>query len=283
MGHTLSTLLAVFWLAAATWGNGLPPEGTRGLPDPIAAGELPSLVAGGDPEPQVVAESEPAPVAPPEPTPPPTPTPAEPKADPEAVSACLDRSIDRIQARYEDVRDVEAGFVQTTRPAHLANTSAEPSVSAGRMVVAKPGKMRWTYETPEQSLVVSDGESLWIYDAAFGEAQKLPVTDGFLSGAATQFLLGEGDMRRDFEIALESCDAKRVVLQLTPKQPASYAQLQLVADPTSGNLTETRVDDLLGNSTTIIFENLRVNLGPDAKMFRFDAPEGVDVIEIEAP
>jgi outer membrane lipoprotein-sorting protein len=32
-----------------------------------------------------------------------------------------------------------------------------------------------------------------------------------------------------------------------------------------------------------VFENLRVNRDPDAKLFRFVAPEGVDVVEIEAP
>jgi hypothetical protein len=214
MAQSLSTLLAVFWLAAASAQTGALPAGEDSGAD-LPSAEKPAtetLVAGGDPDPPLVAESAPETVAEPKPAPTTTAAPSD-----DAPDACLDRAVERIQARYEDVLDLEARFTQTSRPAHLATTIAESTVSTGHMVVAKPGKMRWTYEEPQESLVVSDGQSLWIYDAAYGEAQKLPVTDGFLSGAAIEFLLGEGDMRRDFEIALESCETTRVTLKLTPK------------------------------------------------------------------
>ncbi|MGH0031123.1 MAG: LolA family protein [Myxococcota bacterium] len=200
----------------------------------------------------------------------------------QAAPACLDRTVDALQARYEKVRDLRARFVQTTRPAHMAGTASEPVVSAGRMVVQKPARMRWTYEEPEPSLVVSDGESLWMYDPAFGEAQRLPVGEGLLSGAAVSFLLGEGDLRRDFAISLVSCEAERAELELVPREPASFERLRVVVNPETGDLSHTRIDDLLGNVTEVALSELETGVAPDPGTFRFVAPEGVEVVELEA-
>ena len=149
------------------------------------------------------------------------------------------------------------------------------------MVVAKPAKMRWVYEEPDESVVVSDGESLWIYDPAFKEAQRLPVGEGFLSGVAVQFLLGEGDLRRDFAIALIACDEGSAELELTPRTPASYEKLRIVAEPDTGSVVRTQIVDLFGNVTVLELSQLEINVNPDPALFRFVAPEGVAVVEIE--
>lgn len=206
-------------------------------------------------------------------------SPAAESVDP-AAGDCLDRTIDALQARYEAVSDLRADFVQSTRPAHLGTIVPDPVTSHGHMVVAKPAKMRWVYEEPEPSVVVSDGETLWIYDPAFGEAQRLPVGEGFLSGAAVQFLLGEGDLRRDFEITLVSCDDDRAELELVPREPATYEKLRVVADPRTGALSRTQINDLLGNVTVLELSHLETNLNPDPEVFRFVPPEGVSVIEL---
>jgi outer membrane lipoprotein carrier protein len=226
--------------------------------------------AGEEPEPAPAGAS--APAAPPQ------------ASAPQASGAsCLDRAVDALQNRYERVSDLRARFVQTTRPAHMGGIAPEPVTSRGSMVVAKPARMRWVYEAPEQSVVVSDGESLWIYDASFQEAQRLPVGEGYLSGAAVQFLLGEGDLRRDFEIALVGCDEESAELSLTPREPATYEKLRVVVDPRSGALSRTRVEDLLGNVTIVELSDLETNLNPDPAVFRFVAPEGVSVIELQTP
>jgi outer membrane lipoprotein-sorting protein len=53
------------------------------------------------------------------------------------------------------------------------------------------------------------------------------------------------------------------------------------SDPATGELLETTVTDLLGNVTQIAFSGMRTNLRPPDSQFRFDAPKGVRVIELE--
>ncbi|MEM7410631.1 MAG: outer membrane lipoprotein chaperone LolA [Myxococcota bacterium] len=202
-------------------------------------------------------------------------------AVPEPTSeSCRDTAATAVQKRYDGVRDLRARFVQTTRPVSLGGGTAAKTTSRGTVVLAKPGKMRWSYEAPEPSLVVSDGKTLWLYDPGFREAQKLPAGEGFLSGAAAQFLLGAGDMRRDFEVTAVSCQAYEVELELVPKTPASYEKLYLTVDPRAGDVRQTRVVDLLGNIAEVAFEDLRVNQRPGAEVFQFVPPEGVKVVEL---
>ena len=195
---------------------------------------------------------------------------------------CVDAAIDAIQKRYESVSDLRAAFVQTARSVVLSGQGRSgASTSSGTVVFAKPGKMRWSYEQPEPSLVVSDGAVLWIYDPVHAEAQRTSVTEGYLSGAAIQFLLGEGDMRRDFRIAAIACTPDTGELELVPRVDAGYEKLRVVADLASGELRRTTIYDLLGNVTEVEFRDVRANQKPADSVFRFEPPDGVEVIDLD--
>lgn len=202
--------------------------------------------------------------------------------EPPTGDACRDRAVSAVQKRYEGIRDLRAKFAQKTRAVSIGSRAGEPTISQGTVVIAKPTRMRWSYETPEPSLVVSDGKTLWIYDPGFGEAQRLPADGATFSGAALQFLLGKGDLQREFSIRLVSCEKDAIELELTPKERASYEKLFIVVDRATGNVSRTRIDDLVGNSTVVEFSDLQVNLDPSAEVFRFVPPAGVRVIELPA-
>jgi outer membrane lipoprotein carrier protein len=205
------------------------------------------------------------------------------RADPPPEPSCRDAAIAALQQRYQSATDLRADIVQTTRSVALGANSPQQMVSTGTVVFAKPGKMRWSYEEPEPSLVVSDGETLWIYDLVFREAQKLPATEGYLSGAAVQFLLGEGEIERDFEISALRCEEASAELQLRPRKPGSYEKLHVLVNPQTGDLLRTTVFFVLGNVTEVAFSNIELNVDPAASLFRFDPPPDVRVIELNEP
>jgi outer membrane lipoprotein carrier protein len=185
----------------------------------------------------------------------------------------------RVQARYDRMRELEARFTQRTRSA----LAPGGEVTTGRVALAKPGKMRWSYEAPEPSLVVSDGTTLWIYDPRAREAQRLAVGEQFLSGAAFQFLLGSGRIAESFRVVAERCDAPRVRLTLTPRADASYQTLELEVDAATGEAHATAVLDLFGNRTEVEFDEIRYDGGLGLDTFRFVPEPGVRVIELAPP
>jgi outer membrane lipoprotein carrier protein len=186
----------------------------------------------------------------------------------------------KIQARYEAVRDLRADFEQTNTSATFEGEALMSSAPRkGKVVFAKPGKMRWTYAAPEASVVVSDGKTLWIHDLDAKTVTRLAVTEGYLSGAALQFLLGDGKILEAFEVGVVECDAKQVTLDLLPREDASYERLGLVADRATGSIVATSVTDLFGNQTRIRFERLEENRNPAAETFVLTIPAGVEVID----
>lgn len=185
-----------------------------------------------------------------------------------------------IQSRYEGIRDIHANFVQTNESATFAGQPLmAPEPKSGRVIFAKPGKMRWSYLLPEPSVVVSDGQILWIYDVDGESITRLEVTAGYLSGAALQFLLGDGQILESFEVEATVCKKDHTTLDLIPKAEATYERLGLVADRVSGDIVATSVLDLLGNLTEIRFSEIEINRDPTAESFRLEIPDGVEVID----
>ena len=206
-------------------------------------------------------------------------------ADAKGAVGCGDAnaSLARIQSRYDEIEDLSARFTQISESVILAGLPAHgPATSGGEVVLAKPGRMRWSYLDPDASIVVSDGEVLWIYDVEAKQATRALVGQGYLAGAALQFLLGDGRLHETFDVKEVACSESRVELELKPQRPANYEKILVVADMVSGLVTTTSVQDLFGNRTTLTFSAIELNRSPDSSTFVFEKPEGVEVIDVSS-
>ena len=161
------------------------------------------------------------------------------RADGDEPADCGREIAGRVQARYDGVQDLEARFTQKSRSVAFGGAGQEMEAS-GVALFAKPGRMRWTYEKPEPSIVVSDGQTLWIYDPTAREVQEFSVGQGFLSGTAVQFLLGEGRILEAFDVRAERCSGDPVRLFLTPREETSYESLELLGEPGVGRRARHR-------------------------------------------
>ena len=211
----------------------------------------------------------------------------------EVSASCAEDVARSVQAHYDSVRDFRAEFEQTTRSVLFGDAAGLSAPVRGEVIFAKPGKMRWTYTEPESSLVVSDGRLLWIYSPERKEAQRLTVPEGYLTGAALQFLLGEGKLLESFEVTSEGCPFEPSVdeagdelpretidLALEPLQPTAYERLGLTAKLATGEILATSIVDLFGNETVIRFDKIEHNLDPAADTFHFVPDDDVEVIEL---
>src|SRR6187397_1777918 len=99
-----------------------------------------------------------------------------------------------LQKKYATVRDFSADFVQTYRGGVLKRQLKD----TGRLMVRKPGKMRWEYQTPEEKLFVSDGASIYWYVPPDKHVEIRPVPADDEASSPALFLAGKGDITRDF-------------------------------------------------------------------------------------
>lgn len=192
-----------------------------------------------------------------------------------APAASVPDLVKRLQARYDSTAGFRADFTQEVESATLG----QKVESRGTVVFKKPGRMRWEFREPQQTLV-SDGKFFWFYQPAEKQVLKTPFQQAFSSTTPASFLLGVGRLDQDFSISLTSETADNYQLRLTPKKdPEAIGLLDLVVNAKTFDIVQATVTDPLGNVTRLHFSNIDREAPLDDALFRFTAPPGVDVIE----
>src|SRR5881397_1297222 len=64
-----------------------------------------------------------------------------------------------LQKKSDTVKDFSADFTHTYEGGVLKKQITE----RGRLIIKKPGRMRWQYTTPEEKLFISDGVKMYSY------------------------------------------------------------------------------------------------------------------------
>jgi len=182
----------------------------------------------------------------------------------------------QVQRHYDGVRDFSAEFVHTYQGGVLRKRLSE----SGRVLVKKPGKMRWIYTTPEKKEFVSDGVKIYSYIPQDKQVivSNVPADDQATTPAL--FLAGKGDIVRDFSASyVDSTIPGTLALKLTPRRSEpDYDYLVVAVDPATLRIRALTTRDREGGESTLVFNNLKENQGISDKEFAFRIPRGVDVI-----
>ena len=195
-----------------------------------------------------------------------------------AQSPSADAVARDLQKKYDRVNDFSADFVHSYRGGVLKQQATE----RGRMMVKKPGKMRWDYTAPEKKTFVSDGHKMYSYLPK--DRQVIVGTVPVQDQAATPvlFLTGKGNIARDYAVVFDKvpeAPAGSIALRLTPKKrEAEYDWLTLVVDPRTLNLQMLITVDPQGGRSAFTFSNLKENVGLADNLFVFKMPRNVDVV-----
>ncbi len=143
--------------------------------------------------------------------------------------------------------------------------------------------MRWLYAAPEEQLLVTNGETLWLYDILL-ENVTLKKLEKLTDGTALSFLLGLGDLNEDFkrrEISQSLLkNPQGLIVELEPnKESANLAFIQLEVDPETYNLRTIALMDQQGNYRTIALDSMKYNLELEDKFFEFEVSAEMEIIE----
>jgi outer membrane lipoprotein carrier protein len=189
----------------------------------------------------------------------------------------------QLQKKYDTIHDFAADFVHAYEGGALRKQITE----RGRLIVKKPGKMRWEYAAPDQKLFVSDGLKMYSYIPQDKQVIVSSVPQDDQATTPTLFLAGKGNLVRDFTPSLvavpKGLPADSLALKLVPKSPQrDYDWLVLVVDPTSLDFRGLVTVDAQGGVSSFSFTNMKINTNPADKEFAFKIPRGVDVVSATA-
>ncbi|TMA60964.1 MAG: outer membrane lipoprotein chaperone LolA [Deltaproteobacteria bacterium] len=186
----------------------------------------------------------------------------------------LAEALRMLQQRYESTRTLVAKFSQEVESPTLAGKLT----SSGTLNFEKPNRMRWDYAPPERQTILSDGDTLWIYQPDEKQVLKAPLREAFQATTPVTFLAGLGHVDRDFTPTLESSAKDRWVIRLVPREDRGVGTLVLVVHKPDAAIEEARITDPLGTTTRLVLTDERRNVPLGADLFRFTPPPGVDVV-----
>jgi outer membrane lipoprotein carrier protein len=194
--------------------------------------------------------------------------------------ADLASTVAALQRRYAAVESLSADFTQVYHAPGMEQTES------GTVYMKKPGLMRWEYRVPEEKLFVADGRDTYLYTPADRQVLVRRFSLDDLRATPIQLLLGQGDLKRNYDVSWEPAAAGRpdgaIRLRLTPRAGnAGYAYVVMECDGSSFDLRSIVIRDLTGDTSEFLFANLRINARVDSQQFQFRIPKGVEVVRMD--
>jgi len=185
--------------------------------------------------------------------------------------------VERLQKNYDATADFVADFRQETEVKTL-NRSLQAS---GKLHFKRPGKMLWIYEEPAGQFVLADGNHLYFYQPEQNQVIKSPLKNAFRGDIPLSFLLGLGNLKKDFDATLKGTENNQYVLRLEPKGEAGgYSEILMGLDKTSADIVWVSVRDAANNLTTLRFSEMRKGVGLKDSLFQVQIPQGADIVEL---
>ncbi|MDH5355832.1 MAG: outer membrane lipoprotein chaperone LolA [Gammaproteobacteria bacterium] len=175
----------------------------------------------------------------------------------------------------KNLDNLTADFKQT----QLDDEKQVVQQSSGKLAIQRPGKFSWIYTSPYEQQIVADGKELWIYDVDLSQVTVKPMSSGMAS-APIMILMKQNDIGDEFTVSEIGQRKFLYWIELLPKDSdLEYSHVYIGLEDNKVKAMELR--DNFGQSTQIVFENLRLNVVHDPKVFKFTPPQGVDVFGVD--
>ncbi|MDR0843021.1 MAG: outer membrane lipoprotein carrier protein LolA, partial [Acidobacteriota bacterium] len=146
-----------------------------------------------------------------------------------AVDVDIEAVIAGMERRYAQAETAVGSFRQVYRAPGMVQEES------GVFKLKRPGLMRWEYQTPEAKLFVADGKECFLYAPRDRQVTVHPLTPADLKRTPLAFLLGGGNVRRDYRATVETeykpTLSGTLLLRLTPvREDEEYAFVMLELD-----------------------------------------------------
>ena len=194
-------------------------------------------------------------------------------ADPKSA----DQIVDALQKNYDATVDFVADFQQETE----VKTLNRNLKAWGKLSFKRPGKMLWRYEEPKGQVVLTDGSHLYFLQPEQNQVIKSPLKNAFRSDIPLSFLLGLGNLKKDFSAVLKTTENTQYILRLEPKGEAGgFSEILLGVSRSSADILWVSIRDAANNLTSLRFSNMKKGVGLQDSLFRIKIPDGVDIVEL---
>jgi outer membrane lipoprotein carrier protein len=188
--------------------------------------------------------------------------------------------IEGLQKKYYHMKGLSADFVQVYQRPDGSTTK-----ESGTVLLKRPRKAKWEYQSPERKLFVSDGKNVYFHVMGEPYASRISIKESGDPQIPFLFLLGAANLRNEFE-RIELLSKERSitpgnrVLRLVPKRaPEEFKRLLVEVNPTTFEVKRVVIFERNGGRMDFGLTNVRENYVASDAEFSFKPPTGVVIKE----
>jgi outer membrane lipoprotein carrier protein len=179
--------------------------------------------------------------------------------------------------RYEQVRSLQADFVQQIRNPLLGQTTR----SRGTLYQRQPDRFLMQFSDPDGDVIVSDGDYFWVYYPSVDARQVMRSPRGPQGmDLHSQFI---GDPVSRFEATSHGSESVQGrpahVLSLVPREPMGYRVLKVWIDAEDHLVRRFELTEENASVRQFELHNVVVNPSLPDRLFQFTPPQGAQVIQ----
>lgn len=180
---------------------------------------------------------------------------------------------DPVEDYFSGLDNFQAGFSQSV----VDSAGEQVQNSRGQVWIQRPGRFRWSYQTPYKQLIVADGKQLWTYDEDLEQA-TVKTIDEALSSTPAMLLSGFRPLSEVVSWVEDTGNDEYRWYRLTPRETDAAVEQVRIGFDRQGELALIEVRDDFDNHTRITFTDVKRNVKLDAGLFKLELPEGTDII-----
>jgi outer membrane lipoprotein-sorting protein len=178
---------------------------------------------------------------------------------PAHLSAKDKADVARIEAYLNHLKYISADFLQIDDAG---------GTLTGKIAIARPGKMRVTYNPPSKDFIVADGDTVHIWNADL--QSQTNVDEG---SSLAEFILRDPiHLSGDVEVTRLMRFPAKLEMTIVQKNDPAAGQLTLIFEDRPLQLRQWRVLDPQGVTTGVSLQNIREDVTFPASLFTFVPP-----------
>ncbi len=190
----------------------------------------------------------------------------------------------QMQSKFKTLKGYQADFTLSIKDTNKTR------VSSGTATYGEGGKLNFTFSQPAGDLIVSNGQTLFVYVARLRAVGRQPLKakdkDGkSLYGAGTSE--GLSNLFRRYHYRFDKPEQPREVeggkfyiLELKEKEiTGGYDKITLFVHTDSYLIHKMRASSPSGRSVELTFANIKLNPPIDAKLFQFKEPDNAKIVD----
>lgn len=176
-------------------------------------------------------------------------------------------SDEQILSSKQDIKAVEDYLNNiTTLTATFTQMDSEGQMARGTFYLARPGRLRWDYESPSPILIIAKGSLLAYYDKELEQISHVNL-DGDLSVFLTKKVISFSD--EGLEITKFDKKNNEISITMIQKNKPENGKLTLIFKADKIELERMLMLDAVGKTTTVSFSERVYDKSLEDKLFAF--------------